>query len=88
MPNLLLAWIYLAIINVMLNIGIIISMLMLAASGKRPDLVYHITDPGTNQEASVSSEYYKCPCIDGKDTTNKIWAAALLASGIYLLFTG
>ena len=79
---------YLTIFNVMLNIIIIISMLMLAASGKRPDLVYHINDNGTIQDTSISKGYYKCPCIDGEDQPNKIWATAILASGIYLIVTG
>ena len=84
-----LAWMCLEVINVILYIVIIISMLIMAASGKRPQLVYHFTDIDANKTTSISKvPLYRCPCINGEDTQNKIWATAILASAYYTIYAG
>ena len=84
-----LAWMCLEVINVILYIVIIISMLIMAASGKKPQLVYHLTDIDTNQTTSLSKvPLYRCPCINDEDSQNKIWATAILASAYYIIYAG
>ena len=84
-----LVWMCLEVINVIIYIVVVISMIIMAASGKRPQLVYHLTDIGTNQTTSISKvPLYRCPCVNGEDTQNKIWATAILASAYYIIYAG
>ena len=71
-PNLLLAWLGLQVVNIVLNVYTVVLMIIAAASGINPDLVDEMVEIG----------------IDANDVPTLIWITAIGASGIYFTATG
>ena len=71
-PNLLLAWLGLQVVNIVLNVYTVVLMIVAAASGVNPDLVDEMVEVG----------------IDADDVPTLIWISAIGASGIYFTATG
>ena len=71
-PNLLLAWLGLQVVNIVLNVYTVVLMIIAAASGINPDLVDEMVEIG----------------IEANDVPTLIWISAIGASGIYFTATG